>query len=136
MDLPLSALISMIHNVAVLIAVGLLLDVFASRWLVGKIHMDSRCLLGFCLGIVGMLVMLTPWAVTPGIHVDARSVLIGIAGLFFGLVPTLIAMGMTSALRLYEGGAGASTGVLMILASGFIGLVWRHWRHKQGPVSW
>jgi hypothetical protein len=48
-----------------------------------------------------------------------------VSGLFFGAVPTLIAMAMTAAYRLYAGGSGVLMGVAVVISSGGIGLLWR-----------
>ena len=97
----------------------------------------ARCFLGVLLGGVGIAVMLTPWQFAPGIVFDTRSVLLGISGLFFGWIPTVIAMVMTSVFRLYQGGAAAVTGVCVILAAGTIGLAWRRYhRGTLGQIAW
>ncbi|MDY6851266.1 MAG: PAS domain S-box protein, partial [Thermodesulfobacteriota bacterium] len=75
--------------------------------------------------------MLNPWEFKPGVVFDARSVLLGISGLFFGIVPTLLAVLMTGAFRLSMGGAGAWTGVAVIVTSGGIGVAWRHLRRDR-----
>lgn len=109
--------------VAVVQVVGLtrLGDMTALRW-------PQRLLLGLTLGCIGIAVMMAPWLLLPGVVIDARSVLLAISGLFFGLVPTLIAMAMTAAFRIGTGGVGMGTGVAVIAASGFAGLAWRAWR--------
>ncbi|MHB8910293.1 MAG: LytS/YhcK type 5TM receptor domain-containing protein [Syntrophales bacterium] len=43
--------------------------------------------------------MVTTWILTPGIVFDTRSVLIGISGLFLGLLPVAIAMAMAVTFR-------------------------------------
>ena len=42
----------------------------------------------------------------PGIVFDTRSVLLAVSGLFLGAVPTVVAVTMTAAFRLLQGGAG------------------------------
>jgi len=78
--------------------------------------------------------MLNPWQFAPGIVFDTRSIVLSLAGLFFGLIPTAIAAVMTSLFRIYQGGAGAWTGVAVIVTSAGLGVAWRHlrprWRHK------
>ncbi len=88
---------------------------------------------GLLLGGFGIVLMLTPWVLSPGIFFDTRSVLLGIAGLFFGTIPTLVTMGILAVFRILQGGAGAPMGVSVILVTGAMGILWRRWRH--GPLD-
>ena len=88
-------------------------------------------LMGVLAGSVGVLLMLTPWVFSSGIVFDARSVLLAVSGLVFGAIPTLIAMAMTVAFRLYEGGEAAGVGVAVIITSGLIGIAWRRLRRGR-----
>jgi len=72
--------------------------------------------------------MSTPWMMVPGISFDMRSVLLSVSGLFFGPIPTVIAMLATGFVRLSIGGAGLWMGLAVILLSGSIGLLWRKFR--------
>ncbi|MEZ4635596.1 MAG: PAS domain S-box protein [Caldilineaceae bacterium] len=122
-----AAFLALIHNIALLLAIALLLDVAklhplnTPRWL-------QKTLLGLGLGVVGVFIMLTPWQFSPGIIFDTRSILLSISGLFFGAVPTLVAMLITAGLRLFQGGAAAWTGVSVIFATGTLGIAWRYAR--------
>lgn len=124
--------LALTHNAALLLAMFFIYDMATSRsraafapfWTV---------LTGIALGVIGIIIMLTPWEYAPGIVFDTRSVLLGIAGLFFGAVPTLVAMVMTAILRLYQGGDAAITGVMVIVASGLLGIAWHYYR--QRPLS-
>ena len=117
-------LLDLINNVALLLAVAFLFDLIAGRRQ-GKQPLLRRIAQGLIIGAIGITVMLIPWTFAPGIVFDARSVLLGIAGLFLGWIPTVIAMGMTAAFRLVQGGGGTWTGISIILASGLIGLAWQ-----------
>lgn len=131
------ALVAMAQNAALLLAAALLFDVFASRWHTGQLSISHKLVIGFALGIIGMTVMLSPWTFVPGIVFDTRSVLIGSTGLFFGAIPAVITMAMTSALRIHLGGSGVMTGICVIVASGMIGIAWRHWKGQQlENISW
>lgn len=124
------------NNLALLLAVAFLFDLAAGRR-VEKNPVSRRMILGLAIGVIGIAVMLTPWTFAPGIVFDARSVLLGIAGLFLGWIPTVIAMGMTAVFRLVQGGGGTWTGVSIIIVSGLIGLAWRHSRRRFLPdMSW
>ncbi len=131
------AFVALVQNAALLLASALLFDIFASRWRSGQPFPLQKIGIGCILGIIGMGVMFTPWIFIPGVVFDTRSVLIATTGLFFGVIPTVTAMAMTAALRLYQGGPGAWTGVYVILASGIIGMAWGYRRkgHLEN-LSW
>ncbi|MCX8062468.1 MAG: GAF domain-containing protein, partial [Anaerolineales bacterium] len=80
-------------------------------------------------------IMLNPWRFAHGVIFDTRSVLLSLSGLYFGLLPTLVATTMASIFRGYLGGAGAFTGVGSILIASSIGLLWRFslQRNKKTP---
>ncbi len=126
MDSPFT---SLIFNAALLLAVGQVLDFTLSH---RSCHIASRqpWLIGVAIGAIGIGLMSAPLSLMPGIVFDVRSVLLAICGLFFGPLPTVMAMATTGAYRLYLGGAGAWPGVAVIVASGLIGLAWRH---RRGP---
>jgi PAS domain S-box-containing protein len=125
----------LVHNVALLLALAVLYDTFSPS-------PDTRCrpqaiLTGVLLGFIGIAVMLTPWRFSEGVIFDTRSVLLSVAGLFFGLIPTVIATLMTGILRVWQGGDGTFMGVAVILTSAGLGLGWRYWlRVRQKTPRW
>jgi two-component system sensor histidine kinase EvgS len=128
--------IALIRNVSILLAAVLIFDLFPAR---GRLleTLPNRIVLGLVLGLLVIVVMLTPWILLPGVVFDTRSVLIGVSGLFFGSLPTLICMAMSAAFRVYQGGAGAVPGVSVILSAGCIGILWRRLRRKPlHEISW
>lgn len=133
-----ASLVALVQNIALLLAGALLFDLMAgSRKTTEPRRYVYQVILGFGLGALGVVVMMTPWTFTTGLVFDTRSVLIAISGLFFGTIPTVVVMAMTVSLRLSQGGVGTATGVSVILASGIIGIVWRHRRrHTLERLSW
>ncbi len=127
MDNP--SFIVLIQNAALLLAISLLFDLAPLRWRSYTIGW-WQAPFGLLLGGIGILLMLTPWVFTPGIIFDTRSVLLGITGLFFGLVPASIAMLICALFRLYQGGAAAWVGIMVILVSGSTGVAWRYLRKR------
>ena len=123
--------IDLIQNVALLLALALLHDTIAQQS-PGTKPSIQQLLVGIISGAIGIAVMLTPWELTPGIIFDTRSILLSVVGLFFGPLPTLVAVLMTMTVRFYQGGAGVWMGVTVIITSGGIGLAWRHLRRKGG----
>ncbi|MCL5808516.1 MAG: GGDEF domain-containing protein, partial [Deltaproteobacteria bacterium] len=131
-----ASFLGLVQNAALLLAVAFLFDVVAIRWRTTRSSL-RQATVGLALGAIGVTVMLTPWTFAPGIVFDTRSVLLGISGLFFGSFSTAIAMAMTAAFRFYQGGAGAWTGIAVILISGTIGIVWRRiGRRPLTEISW
>ncbi len=122
--------LEMIQNAALLLALALVHEVVLRRF-----RSDGPSLrqvpVGVAIGLIGIVVMATPWTLEPGIIFDTRSVLLAVSGLYLGGVPTAIAMAMTAAARLAMGGAAAWAGVAVIVTSGVGGLVFRHRRRKD-----
>jgi PAS domain S-box-containing protein len=131
-----SSILGLINNAALLLALVLVFDFIRVQIRPGQysIHLFT---LGVLIGAIGVCIMLTPWVLLPGLVFDTRSILLSISGLFFGAVPTLIAMIITAALRIYQGGSGTLTGVSVIFATGIIGIVWRYLRKPSlEKISW
>lgn len=125
----------LLNNAILLLALGVIYDTLGLYKIQQRMVRDI--LSGILVGLLGMLVMLTPWILAPGIFFDTRWVLISLSGLFFGLVPTLIAVVMTVALRLFQGGAGMYVGALVIIVSAVIGLAWRRLeRERNWKLGW
>ena len=121
----------LIDNAGLLLSLVFVFDLFVSHWRTGQeTFLRHRVLAGLILGVIGVAVMLTPWVLIPGLVFDTRSVLLSISGLFFGTVPTLIAMTITATLRLIQGGPGIWPGVSTVLVTGSLGLIWRRVRRE------
>lgn len=121
--------LGLVHNASLLLALSLLFDVATSRWQFSQ-SKSREALVGVLIGAIGITIMLTPWVLLPGLVFDTRSVLLGISGLFFGALPTIFAMLMTAAFRVYRGGAGMWMGVAVIISTGTIGIIWGYLRRK------
>jgi len=83
---------------------------------------------GLLFGSVAVIGMLNPITATPGIIFDGRSVLISLCSLYFGPLAGLIAAGMASICRIYQGGIGVLPGLLVIAISLGVGL---HFHRRQ-----
>lgn len=124
-----ASLLALTHNAALLLAMIFVYDLTSRHKPLGHHQFWYwKFPLGVALGFITVVIMLTPWVYKPGIVFDTRSVLLGICGLFFGSLPTIIAMLMAAAFRAYQGGVAALTGILVILSSGIIGIGWRYLR--------
>ncbi|MBE0434603.1 MAG: PAS domain S-box protein [Methylomicrobium sp.] len=131
-----SGALATLQNAALLLTIALAFDMTAGRFLF-KPKLAGQIVIGLGIALIGMVIMLTPWYYQPGIIFDTRSVLLSISGLFFGTIPTAIAMAGTAALRLYQGGIATWTGVSVIILSGLAGILWRHFRTSPlVEISW
>jgi two-component system, cell cycle sensor histidine kinase and response regulator CckA len=117
-----------VQNAAILLALALIFDL-RERWPATASRTRNDLLLGLLVGIAGLATMLSPVRVETLLVLDSRGILLAISGLFFGVVPTLVAMALTSTFRaLVIGGPAASTGVAFIFVAGGLGLAWRRIR--------
>jgi PAS domain S-box-containing protein len=83
---------------------------------------------GVLAGLIGVAVMANPWQLQPGVVFDVRSILLGVTGLFFGVIPAMLTVVITGAYRIYSGGAGVWAGLSVIATSAGLGLLWRRLR--------
>lgn len=99
----------------------------------------NKIIIGFVLSGIGIVIMYSTWYWVPGIVFDTRSVMISISGLFFGFIPTVILMAVTTIVRLVMGGGGQWMGIAVIISSGTIGLLWRYfrpnWKEKKFKIE-
>jgi PAS domain S-box-containing protein len=123
-------LIPLLNNAVLLLALATVYDLLTVKGQSRKRSIFGNLISGFALGFLGIGLMTASVRLVPGIVFDTRSVLLSISGLFFGPAPTIIAMGMTAAFRLAQGGAAAYAGTAVIIATGSIGLIWRRLRKK------
>jgi PAS domain S-box-containing protein len=124
-----SSYLALIHNATLLLAIVLLFDLAIGQRKVGN-TISRQMVLGVVIGGMGIIIMSTPWVFVPGIIFDTRSVLLAISGLFFGAIPTLVAIFFTAAFRIYQGGAAVWMGVSVILGTGLVGILTRHFLQK------
>jgi PAS domain S-box-containing protein len=126
-----SMITELVHNIALLLALVLVFDLVTQN-LRNDQTLFQKVTIGLIIGLIGLMIMLSPWVLMPGVVFDTRSVLLGISGLFFGAVPTLIAMLITATLRVSQGGPGLPMGVAVIVATGTIGILWNRVTRLSG----
>jgi PAS domain S-box-containing protein len=119
--------LGLLQNAALLLSLVVLYDLLTLQALRRKPALE-QLLAGGALALVVLAVMSVPVPVHPGIFFDTRSVLLALAGLFFGPMPTAIAALAATAFRVALGGPGTAMGVAVIAESALVGLTWRHWR--------
>ncbi|MFT5727001.1 MAG: PAS domain S-box-containing protein [Desulforhopalus sp.] len=125
----------LLNNAALMLILCIIYDTFGFYAIPQKNLRD--CLTGALVGGIGICVMLTPWTLNPGVFFDTRWVLISLCGLFFGFIPTAVAVIISGAFRLYLGGPGAIVGTIVIAVTAGVGLAWRYWKNKHDkPLGW
>ncbi|MEI6456996.1 MAG: LytS/YhcK type 5TM receptor domain-containing protein, partial [bacterium] len=127
-------LLGLVHNIALLISMGFLGGFYWKKE-VSRLTLSDKLLTGLFLGTIGVVIMLTPWILIPGLVFDTRSILLAVSGLFFGTVPTIVAILITGTYRIILGGDGIWMGLAVILLSGAFGLLWKtilpKWQNKN-----
>ena len=95
------------------------------------------CLTGVLVGLICIAVMLNPWSLEKGLYFDTRWVLLSLSGLYFGLIPTAVAVVIAGAFRLYQGGPGGVIGTVVIVVTAFVGIAWNYCKENRNkPLSW
>ncbi len=120
-------LIGLLQNVAILLAFTLVYDII---WASDNHFKNrvNRVISGIILGGVGILLMLSPFTLIPGLVFDTRTVMLLNAGLFFGPLATFCAVIITSLYRLYLGGPGVWMGIAAIISAALTGIIWKRLR--------
>lgn len=122
-----SFIIGLLQDIVVLLSFSLLYDMF---WL-GKVRPKTywfKLLYGFVTAAFGLLLILMPWNLATGIFFDSRSILLSVAALFLGFIPSVVAAILLALYRMSFGGPGVYMGVAVILSSVAVGLLWRYFR--------
>lgn len=88
-------------------------------------------LVGCVVGVFGILIMLKPFVLATGVIFDSRSILICVTGMFFGFVPAALASFIMALYRIFTGGSGLPTGLLVILFSLLVGTLWHKYRLRS-----
>lgn len=131
-----SFFLGLVQNIALLLTFSMLYDYFWARS-AKNINIAFKIGSGLVVGGLGIILLLTPWTFGEGLFFDTRSVLLSTAGLFLGPIPTIIGMLVVSIFRCSVGGPGVIMGVTVIVSSGVLGMIWRHFRPRwnKGSVS-
>lgn len=121
--------IGIIHNISILLALSMLHYLFARK---SDLYYKGirEIILGIIIGFIGVILMMTPWTLQPGLVFDTRTVLLSVCGLIIGPIPTIIGMATTALYRIYLAGDGIVMGVATILSSGSVGILWGALRPK------
>ena len=119
----------LVNNAALLLTLSLLYSFVVRRWRSEEIL--GQIVNGFLFGGVVVGVMANPMHLMPGVVFDTRSVLVSIAALFCGPLTAIITAVIASAYRLWEGGVGAFTGIMVIFSSAGLGVAYHYWKRRH-----
>ncbi len=126
-------IIELIFNLSLLVALSLTYT-FLIRWR-DETTTDGKIMVGLLFGVVSVVGMLNPFELAPGVIFDARSVILPMAGVFGGIVSASVSVAIAVAYRLFLGGEGALTGVLVILSAGAAGCFYGRLRLKSNQFN-
>ncbi len=113
-------IIELVYNLSLLVALSVVSVFIEGRW--SHTTTLGKVLQGLLFGVISIIGMMYPFVLSEGVIFDGRSIIISIVTLFFGPLAGVITTGMTIAYRLYLGGGGAMTGILVATSSYLIGL--------------
>ncbi|MDY0294429.1 MAG: diguanylate cyclase [Acholeplasmataceae bacterium] len=114
---------------------GLALIYAATDYRQNKQKQWRAVILGVIIGIISILIMRNSWLYLQGLFFDTRSVLLVVTGLFFGPITTLFSVVIALAYRISQGGSGVYSGVLTIITTASLGLLWPRIRKILPPMS-
>lgn len=80
---------------------------------------------GLLFGVMAILVIMSPFLMTPGVLIDGRSIVLGIAGLFGGFQVAIPAVVISGLYRIIIGGSGVWAGLGIITSSALTGIIFK-----------
>jgi signal transduction histidine kinase len=120
--------LNLIFNLSLLVAISVVSAIITDRF--SRKAYSGPVLQGLLFGSAAVIGILFPVVLSPGVIFDGRSVVISLCSLFFGPVSGAIAAGMAIFTRVMVGGNGTMMGILVILSSGIIGVIF-HYRWNK-----
>lgn len=128
--------IDLIKNIALLVALAAIYPVLTAR--LNKSLLSKQVLFCAMFGTVGVLGMMTPIDYGQGVIFDGRSIILAVAGLIGGPLVGAISAAMMMGYRIFLGGGGVFVGIMTILSSVGIGLLFHYFRKRSanflGPL--
>jgi len=119
----------LIVNASLLLSISIIYNAFFLSKT--RKNLASDIILGLLLGLIGVTLIMNAVVASTGVIFDTRSILVSAGGLFFGAIPTGIAVVIICIYRVFRGGPGQLTGVLVTILAGCTGLIWRYFRFKK-----
>lgn len=124
--------IQLIYNLSMLIALSVLSGFVGKK---EKIDEKQKSILqGIIFGMVAVVGMLYPVKFAPGLIFDGRSVVISLCALFFGPLSALVSALLPAVLRVFQGGVGTLPGILVIVESALLGLLFHYRFYRKNKA--
>jgi two-component system, cell cycle sensor histidine kinase and response regulator CckA len=128
--------VDIVYNAALLFTMAFFYDAIVLRREFGDTRLE-QVVVGAGLAVISVSVMTAAFEVQDGVILDTRSVLLSTSAVFFGPIPAIIGAAAAAGYRIHQGGAGAPTGVAVILATTACGIAWRaRVRDRLDRIGW
>lgn len=124
----------LIQNTTMLISVGIVFNLFYQKS--KRQRPIFQMLSGLVLGLTGVALMITAITLDNGAIFDTRSILVSVSGLFYGILPTSVAVLVIVVYRAIIGGPGMFTGMVVTVLVAATGILWRTFQKKAKKKSW
>lgn len=98
-------------------------------------RITGKIIFGLIIGFITIIIMMNGWALETGVIYDTRTVIIGVTGLFFSSVTSVIAAMVAIIYRIYVGGPGVYAGVLSLVSAVSIALFWKNIFMKKVKIN-
>ena len=90
-----------------------------------------RPVLGVQFGVMAIMSMIFSISIDHGVIFDGRSIILSIAGFFGGAYAAIIASAIAITYRVIIGGGGMLTGILVIISTSALGVIFRLTRERK-----
>jgi PAS domain S-box-containing protein len=117
------------NNIALFVALAVMHNFISRKYSLDRI--PGQILMGILYSFFVVIVMNNPLHFTEGVIFDCRSIILSITGLFGGPLPAVMAAITAASFRISQGGGGALMGVLVIISSSAIGVLYFYLRRKR-----
>ena len=130
-------LLSLLQHVSMLLSVVVIYALITNRHNGYLLHtrkgqIVAQVQTGVMTGLVTIALILTPIKYS-GLLLDARSILLSLTALVFGVIPALITLLIAALYRLYVGGPAVAPALVIMSSSTLVGLAWR--RARKQPIE-
>lgn len=125
--------LQLIQNLALIVLLAVIDQMIRRRW--DSSHPIGMALSGALFGGIGVVAMMTPFVIGPGLFYDGRSIILSVAGFFGGPVVATVAGLICVAYRSALGGVGVYAGVFTIVEAAAVGVLFYYLRRRGLNVS-